>query len=117
MPVFERAPIGAIRPIDVRVWVSGMRADGLSASRCRQACHLVGAILRTAVEDGRIAASPCVNIKLPRLPQIEMRYLSPRNSEPCCALSHPTTGCSWNCWLSAGSDSVRPQRCVAVGAI
>ena len=77
MPAFERAPIGAIRPIDVRVWVSGMRADGLSASRCRQACHLVGAILRTAVEDGRIAASPCVNIKLPRLPQIEMRYLSP----------------------------------------
>lgn len=77
MPVFQRAPIGAIRPIDVREWVSRMQADGLSASRCRQACHLVGAILQTAVDDGRIAASPCASVKLPRLPQVEMAYLAP----------------------------------------
>lgn len=77
MPEFQSAPIGAIRPIDVREWVSGMQADGLSASRCRQACHLVGAILQTAVEDGRIAASPCARIKLPRLPQVEMAFLAP----------------------------------------
>lgn len=77
MPEFQDARIGAIRPIDIREWVSGMQADGLSASRCRQACHLVGAILQTAVEDGRIAGSPCTSIKLPRLPQVEMAYMAP----------------------------------------
>ncbi len=77
LPTFERAPVGAIRPIDVRDWVAKMQADGLSASRCRQACHLLGAILQTAVEDGRIATSPCASIKLPRLPQLEMAYLTP----------------------------------------
>ncbi|HVA03756.1 MAG TPA: hypothetical protein VMU64_08395, partial [Acidimicrobiales bacterium] len=43
LPTFEQVPIGAIRPIDIRVWLSQMQADGLSASRCRQAYHLLGA--------------------------------------------------------------------------
>jgi integrase len=69
--------IGEIHPADVRSWLSGLQATGLSASSCRQAYHLLSAIMRTAVEDGRIATSPCSGIKLPRLPQVEMAYLSP----------------------------------------
>lgn len=78
LPAFERAPIGEIRPIDVREWMSNMQARDLSASSCRQAYHLLSAILRAAVEDGRLAASPCSGIKLPRLPQVEMAYLAPQ---------------------------------------
>jgi integrase len=77
LPTFGKAPIAAIRPIDVREWLARMQAEGLSASRCRQACHLLGAILQTAVADGRIPSSPCTGMKLPRLPQVEMAYLSP----------------------------------------
>ncbi len=77
LPAFERAAIGEIRPIDVREWLSSMQARDLSASSCRQAYHLLSAILRTAVEDGRLATSPCSGIKLPRLPQVEMAYLGP----------------------------------------
>lgn len=77
LPAFGRAPIGDVRPIDVREWLSGMQAKGLSASSCRQAYHLLGAILQAAIDDGRLAASPCSGIKLPRLPQIEMAYLAP----------------------------------------
>ena len=77
LPTFAKAPIGAIRPIDIREWLSALQADGLSASRCRAAYHLLGSIFRTAVEDGRIVTSPCIGIKLPRLPQVEMRYLQP----------------------------------------
>jgi len=77
LPTFGNAPIGAIRPIDVREWLSSLQADGLSASRCRAAYHLLGSIFRTAVEDGRVATSPCVGIKLPRLPQLEMSYFRP----------------------------------------
>ena len=77
LPEFGSAAIGDIRPIHVREWMSRLQARGLSASSCRQAYHLLTAIMRTAVEDGLIAASPCNGIKLPRLPQVEMAYLSP----------------------------------------
>lgn len=90
LPTFGRAPIGEIRPIDVREWLSAMQARGLSASSCRQAYHLLGAIMTTAVEDGRIAASPCVGIKLPRLPQVEMAYLAPDQLRDLLAVVDPT---------------------------
>ncbi len=54
-----------------------MQKRGLSASSCRQAYHLPSAIMGNAVNDGRIAATPCGGIKLPRLPQIEMAFLAP----------------------------------------
>lgn len=90
LPTFGRAPIGDIRPIDVREWLSSMQARGLSASSCRQAYHLLGAIMTTAVEDGRIAASPCVGIRLPRLPQVEMAYLAPEQLRDLLATVDPT---------------------------
>lgn len=90
LPTFGRAPIGDIRPIDVREWLSSMQARGLSASSCRQAYHLLGAIMTTAVEDGRIAASPCVGIRLPRLPQVEMAYLAPDQLRDLLATVDPT---------------------------
>ncbi len=77
LPELGRAPIGEIRPGDVRELLARMQERGLSASSCRQAYHLLTAIMRTAVEDGRIPASPCRGIKLPRLPQVEMAFLSP----------------------------------------
>jgi integrase len=89
LPAFGRAPLGEIRPIDVREWLSGMQARGLSASSCRQAYHLLAAIMRTAVEDGRLAASPCSGVKLPRLPQVEMAYLEPHQLRDLLAVVDP----------------------------
>lgn len=77
LPAFAKAPIGEIRPSDVRDWLAATQARGLSASSCRQAYHLLAAIMRSAVDDGRIAASPCRGVKLPRLPQVEMAFLAP----------------------------------------
>jgi integrase len=77
LPAFGDRAIGDIRPIDVREWMSELLGRGLSASSCRQAYHLMTSIMRAAVEDGRLVASPCIGIKLPRLPQVEMAYLSP----------------------------------------
>lgn len=89
LPAFGAAPIGAIRPIDVREWLSRLQATGLSASQCRQACHLLGAILQTAVQDGRLVASPCAAIKLPRLPQVEMAFLAPEQLRDLLAVVPP----------------------------
>lgn len=77
LPAFGPMPIGEIRPLDIRTWLADLQRAGLSASRRRSAYHLVGAILRAAVEDGRLAATPCVGIKLPPLPQPDMAYLQP----------------------------------------
>jgi integrase len=77
LPAFGSTAIGDIRPIDVREFMSALQGRGLSASSCRQTYHLLGMILRAAVEDGRLVTTPCVGIKLPRLPQTEMAYLSP----------------------------------------
>lgn len=77
LPAFEPVAISDIRPIDVREWMSSMQSRGLSASSCRQTYHLLCMILRAAVEDGRLVTTPCIGIKLPRLPQVEMAFLSP----------------------------------------
>jgi integrase len=76
LPEFARAPLGEIDPLWVREWVAGLVGRGLSASRVRQAYRLLGAIMRAAVESGYIARTPCVGVRLPRLPQREMSFLS-----------------------------------------
>lgn len=76
LPTFAGTGLAQIQPVDVREWVSGLAARGLSASRIRQAYHLFGAIMRSAVESGYIARSPCVGVKLPRMTQREMLFLS-----------------------------------------
>jgi integrase len=60
----------------VREWVAALVGRGLSASRVRQAYRLLGTIMRAAVESGYVARSPCVSVRLPRLPQREMLFLS-----------------------------------------
>jgi integrase len=57
-------------------WVATMRADGLSASRVRQSYHLFGSMLDAAVRDRRISTNPATGVKLPRLPETELRYLT-----------------------------------------
>lgn len=66
-PRWSKVRIDEIRPSDVERWVADMTAAGLSASRTRQACHQLGAILEAAVRDGRLARNPAVGVGLPRL--------------------------------------------------
>jgi integrase len=75
LPSFENVALAAIQPSTVKHWIAELEADGLSASRVRQAYNLFGAIMRGAVEDGCIASTPCVGVKLPRLPKLEMLFL------------------------------------------
>ena len=75
LPAFEDVPLGHIRQLDVREWVSGLSATGLSPSRTGQGYRLLGAILRSAVESGHIPKSPAFGIDLPRIQMNEMRFL------------------------------------------
>jgi integrase len=53
-----------------------LKAKGLSASRVRQAHQVISAILKFAVKAKHLPANPAEGIELPRLPDIEQRYLT-----------------------------------------
>jgi integrase len=72
--------------------VAALSARGLSPSRIRQAYNLLGAMLALAVTDGRIATTPCVGVKLPRLPAPKLRYLSAEQVAGLAAAMRPPYG-------------------------
>ncbi len=71
----ETAMTGVTRS-EVVAWVSSMRASGLSASRTRQAYHLLSGMLEDAVRDSRLARNPAAGVDMPRMPVTERRYLT-----------------------------------------
>jgi integrase len=75
LPTFETVPLGRIDTLAVKAWVAAMLAAGLSPSRVRQAYRVLSATLRAAVEAGFLVKSPCVGVKLPRLPKTHVRFL------------------------------------------
>jgi integrase len=84
LPHWKDVPLREIRYEDLQVWISGLSVDGsvrfegtgLSASRVRQAHQLVGAVLKFAVRAKHLPANPADGVELPRLPEVEQRYLT-----------------------------------------
>lgn len=74
-PRWNEVRLSQVTHAEVVAWVASMRAEGLSASRTRQAYHLFGSILDAAVRDRRLASNPASGVDLPRLPKSEHRYL------------------------------------------
>ncbi len=59
----------------VAEWVNDMQREGRSASRVRQAYHLLTGMLHAAVKDGRLPRNPAIGVDLPRLAPVRRRYL------------------------------------------
>jgi integrase len=59
----------------VAEWVGTMYLGGLSASRTRQAYHLMTSMLDDAVKDGRLIRNAAAGVDLPRLETKPLRYL------------------------------------------
>jgi site-specific recombinase XerD len=84
LPQWRDVPLRDIRFDDLQVWITGLAVDGsvrfegkgLSASRVRQAHQLVGAVLKFAVKARHLPANPANGVELPRLPEVEQRYLT-----------------------------------------
>ncbi|MCD0482339.1 tyrosine-type recombinase/integrase [Streptacidiphilus sp. ASG 303] len=76
-PAFGDREVAAVRPIMVGEWVAAMGAEGLSASRIRQAYRLMSQVMRSAVANGLRRESPCVDVRLPRMPETEPHILTP----------------------------------------
>lgn len=76
LPKWADVPLAKVSHADVAGWVAGMRAEGLSPSRTRQAYHVLTSMLDDAVRDGRLPRNPASSVTLPRLPQTDRRYLT-----------------------------------------
>jgi integrase len=74
-PRWGAVPLVSVTNADVVAWVASMRSAGLSASRVRQAYHLLSTMLDATVRDRRLASNPAAGVDLPRLPRKERRYL------------------------------------------
>lgn len=68
---------GSLRPSDVQVWVAALQAEGLSASRIRQAQVVLASALDAAVGDGLLARNPARGARLPKLERKEAAYFEP----------------------------------------
>src|SRR4051812_3016559 len=75
LPAWDQIALTRIRHSDVVAWVAAMRAE-LSASRTRQAYHLLFSMLADAVKDNRLTRNPALGVDLPRLPRGDRRYLT-----------------------------------------
>ena len=75
LPTFGKATLSAIEPGHIRAWVADLVAAGYSPSTIRRAYTLLQLALEMAVDDGRLARSPCRRIVLPRIEQSEKRFL------------------------------------------
>ncbi|MGH3484753.1 MAG: tyrosine-type recombinase/integrase [Nocardioidaceae bacterium] len=77
VPRLGRTPLSDLRPMRIREWVADLSRDGLSPSRIRQGYRLLSQMMTTAQLDGLIVTSPCVGVRLPRLPEHEPTILTP----------------------------------------
>ena len=75
LPRWGRVQLGRITYGSVADWVNDMQRDGRSASRVRQAYHLLTGMLHAAVKDGRLPRNPALGVDLPRLTPARRRYL------------------------------------------
>ncbi|KRC53930.1 MULTISPECIES: tyrosine recombinase XerC [unclassified Nocardioides] len=64
-PTFGGRPVSAIRTGAISKWASQLSADGVSASRIRQAHRVLSLVLDHAVHDDRLRINPAKGARLP----------------------------------------------------
>jgi len=77
VPTFGPVRLGEIDHAQVRTWVAGLSARGLSPATVTLAAGILKKVMGTAVTAGLLASSPCVGVKVPRIEREEMRFLTP----------------------------------------
>jgi integrase len=68
--------ISAIRHEDVQDLVNDLVGGGAAPATTRKVFHTLSAMMRSAVEAGRIETSPCANVRLPEVRRRDMRVLT-----------------------------------------
>jgi integrase len=74
LPALGRRQLASLKPSDVQIWINKMQAEGLSASRVRQAHVLLKQMLDAALRDRVLGTNAALGVKLPRLQQREATF-------------------------------------------
>ncbi|MGH2718638.1 MAG: tyrosine-type recombinase/integrase [Actinomycetota bacterium] len=81
LPEFGATPLAAISTLRVRGWVAEMTRRGVSSSRVRQSYGLLSMVLKSAVESEYLVKSPCIGIRIARVPKREAVVLTEEQLE------------------------------------
>lgn len=76
LPRWRDVPLSRVSFEGVSGWVAAMAAEGLSASRTRQAYHLLTSMLDDAVKGSRLSRNPARGVDLPPLVEHPRRFLT-----------------------------------------
>jgi integrase len=76
LPHLGRLPVAAIQPSDLEAWVAGLMAAGKAPATVRKAWQIASGVLRVAVRDRLLAASPARDVQLPRVESDQPRALT-----------------------------------------
>jgi integrase len=109
-PQLGSRPLASIRRSEVQAWVRG-RADVLEPRTVRAVYRLLATLMRSAVEDRLIAASPCVRIALPR---VEDGKVEPLTIEQVEAVAGSVAGRYRALVLMMAGTGLRPGEAFAV---
>jgi integrase len=77
LPAFGHRKLSEIDHLTVRAWVAALCAKNLAPATVVKAAQVLAKIMRTAVDAGLIATSPCDRVPLPHIERREMRCLTP----------------------------------------
>lgn len=77
LPAFGGRQLSSLKPSDVQTWINKMQAEGLSASRVRQAHVLLKQMLDAALRDRMLGMNAALGVKLPKLRHREAAYFEP----------------------------------------
>ncbi len=81
LPYLAGIPIGALRPEDVRAWMTRLLEAGVGRQAVARARQLLHANLEEAVRDGVIPSNPVRYVRPPRIERSELRVPTPEEVE------------------------------------
>jgi hypothetical protein len=89
MPEFGTVTLARIDKLQVQSWIRDLVAKGLHPSTIRECYRILRSILNEAADARLIVESPCRGVNLPRVPQVEQRFLTASQVEQLAAATDP----------------------------
>ncbi len=83
VPMLGRRPMRALRRTDISTFVVDLNHKQLATATVVTIYRILAMILRSAVHDRLLVASPCHKIRLPSMPPRRLQVFTADESAPC----------------------------------
>ena len=116
VPVFGDRPISQIDQVDIRRFMSDLRATGMAPKTLQKVRLVLRQVLETARGSGAIKANPCEGIRLPRAEAKEPIFLTPEQVEVLPGRRDPHTASSSGSPPPPDCGPAKSAACGSVGS-